>query len=259
MYPDEADWVTGLRPFEGVAERNAAQQTENIAKASLSWYKRDYEADQMELMGDSELNQVLDDFYDESAGEPNGKIPGQSLPPAELYRPQLLNGMPDNHSVLVKNSVPYDVQSVCNSLDPRLYLKNPIGCGCNQGSRPAPAEITHVPSCSTTEARSQSWNYSESIQGCGRQGNSPALTATFETKPAEMISSAGLKESVECGETGRTENFLPVAQYAFLETARNRAAPKREAPFVTTQEYQSSVPSERENTFNIQDWVHDQL
>ena len=259
MYPDESDWVTGLRPFEGMVERNVAQLTENNAKASLSWHIRAYEADKIELMGDSELEQVLDDFYGESAGEQNGKTLGESLPPAERYRRQLPNGLPDNHSVPVKNSVPYDGQSVCNFLDPRLYLKHPFGCGCNQGSRPAPAEITHVPSCSTTEARSHSWSYSQKTHSCRSQGKPPAVTAPFATKSAGIISSAGLEESFKYEETERTENFLPAAQYGFLETARNQAVPKREAPFNTTQEHQSSAPSEPESIFNIQDWVHEQL
>lgn len=131
MNPDEYDWVTGLEPPAVMAERKAVQQEEDDAKANLPWYMRDYEADEMELMGDTELDQLLDDFYGEPAGELKRKTP-EGTSPVERYHHESPSGVPDSHSVSATDTIPYDGQSACKSRDPRLYWKHPFGCGCNQ-------------------------------------------------------------------------------------------------------------------------------
>lgn len=241
-----------------MVERKAIRGKEYHAKASLPWYIRDYEADEMELMGDIELGQLLDDFYGEPAGELNEKAPRET-PPFKQLRQELPSGFLYNHAAPIENSIPHDYQSVCKSLDPRLYLKHPFACGCNQVSRFIPAEITHAPSSSTTEAHSHPRSCAKFLHDAESQNKSPAVTSIVDAETTRKITAAELETSSKYEETECNKKFRPPIHCFYPETAENPAAPKITASFHANQESQSRVPSEPENSFNIQDWVHDQL
>lgn len=240
--PAEYDWATGNELSEVIAGRTAAQQTKHNARASPAWYTRDYEPEEAELMGDTELNQLLDDFYGETtAGEPDGKPPEETS--ALWYK----------HAIPVNNSIPYIGRSGCVFLDPRVYVKHPWGCGCNQESQSAPAEITSVPAKSTAEAHAYPWGCSSSLPGCERQDKPHAETPLSKTEMAGRISSTSFATSFAYEDIGRDGKLLPPARPVHPETARNPTAHKVEASLDT------SLLSEPDNTFNISDWVHDQL
>lgn len=248
---DEYGWATGVEPSEAMAEKKATQETKHDATTSLPWYVRDYEAEETNLIGGTELNQLLDDFYGETAGKPDEKTPRKTSVLVERDRPELPSVLPYTHAILSKNSVPCNGRSVCASLDPTLYIKHPFSCGCNQGSRSAPAEITSMPSKSTTEARAHPWS-------CETQNKSPAGTPPFETEMAGRTSSARLETAFEYEDIERHGNFLPATRSVDPQTTRILAVQKPEASFDTNLQYQSPAPSEPDNTFNIHDWVHDQ-
>lgn len=257
--PDEYDWTTGLEMSEAMADREAAQKTKKNARASPPWYKRDYEAEEAEIMGDTELSLLLDDFYGKTAEKLDGEASGGSSGSIERNQPELPDVLGYDHAIPLENSISYLGRAVCVSLDPRVYLKHPWGCGCNQGSRSAPAEITRVPNRSTTEARAHPWGSSKYFHGCESPDESPAAIPPFKTEMAGRTSSATVETSFGFEDTKRNGNFLPAARSVYPERGRNPAPQKLKASFRTNLQYQSRLLSEPDNTFNINDWVHDQL
>ena len=249
---DDHDRYIGLEPSEAMAVRKAVQQEEKDATARLRWYTRDYAADEMKIMGNAELNKLLDDFYG-VAEQLNEKEPEEN-PPIERYQYEVPSGLPNNHTVPMEDTIHYYGQSVCKSPDPRFYWKHPFGCGCNQGSHSAAAKTTNLPNTSTAEACSHLWSRSKFLHGCESQERSPAVTSPFRTEVARNISFLSFETGFDYEETEGNESFLPVA-LSFPETA----ARKPEVLFNASQDDQSPVPSESETSFNIYDWVHEQL
>ena len=243
---------------EVMAQRKAAQQTKQNAKAG-PWYKRDYEAEEAEIMGDTELSLLLDDFYGKTAEKLDGKAPGGGSASFERNQQELPDVLRYDNAIPLENNISYIGRAVCVSPDPRVYLKHPWGCGCNQGSRSALAGITKVPNRSTTEARAHPWCCSKYFHSCEGPDESPAATPPSKTDMAGRTSSATLETSFGLKDTERNVNFLPAARSVYPARARNPAAQKVEASFRTNLQYRSPWLSEPDNTFNINDWVHDQL
>lgn len=238
-----------------MAEREVAQQEEKDAKANLPWYTRDYEADEMNLMSDTELNQLLDDFYGESAEKLSGKAP-EKASPVERYRHKFQTGLLEKHAVSFEETIPYDSQTVCKSLDPRLYRKHPFGCGCNQGSHSSLVKIVNGHNTSTAEAHSYPRSCLTYLHDRDSQDRSSAVIPPSNTEPDKKKGSARLELNLEKEETERNEKISSAAPPVNSETAEDPATPKPEA---SSEIDQSSVPYEPEKNFNIRDWVHDQL
>lgn len=128
MRPNEDKFMTVLESSEVIAEIKAVQQEANDTTTILPWYTRDYEPDEMELMGDTELNQFVDEFYDEPAGELIETAP-PNIWTAEAYfdprtRSNHLSGCEGQDGSLAP-TLPFNIETHVRRMSARLHAQEP--------------------------------------------------------------------------------------------------------------------------------------
>lgn len=238
MNPPASKRTTGLKPLEVGTKRKIDQQEEDEGEANLPWYTRDYDADELGLMGDIELDKVLNEFYDESTKDSKGKSPEDNIP-AKRCRREPQSGVPDIQFTSVEETITHNDQLVCKSLDPRVYQKHPFGCRCNETSHPA--------SVATTSVSDNPTDYTSpfAVPSCYIQ--------FVRSRPAGMVHPGSIFENAACN-----KKSLSAASYE-TGTAGDAAAPSAMGTHDLALKHLSPVLYQRDSPYNLEAWNEEYL
>lgn len=243
MDPAVSERTTGLKPLEVMAKRKRDQQEEDEGEANLPWYTRDYDSDELGLMGDTDLDKVLDAFYDEGAKDSERKGPEDNAP-AKRRRREPQSRVPDIHVTAVEEFFPRNDPSVCKSLDPRVYWKHPLGCGCNN-------KISHSASVETTTVSDNSTDYTSLFGAPSCYTETARSTAASDPRRRHPGS---IFEQVECNRKPPS-----AASSSITGTTRYTAAPSPMATYDLAPEHLSPVLYSRDAPYDLQDWNEEYL